>query len=138
MNIDKLAKIKNLNTKEQNEITKFNIVKTARLFLDKEGVPDAIHSWLKSKQFSKENCILVEYGQGPICCDHTFSGILLKENLEFWEFEVELNPENSGVSEVYSWKNITKEIPVSEHTKGVGKSWGFLCIQVLRENLRQG
>ena len=138
MNIDKLAKIKNLNTKQQAEITKYNIAKTDQFFRDKEVFPEAIHSWLKLKQLSKGNCILVAFGQDPICCEHVFSGILLSENLHFWEFEVELDQRDSNVIEVYVWEDITKKISINEHAKGVGQSWGFLCIQVLRERLHQG
>ncbi|MBY6192136.1 hypothetical protein KUV22_17070 [Microbulbifer agarilyticus] len=138
MNIDKLAKIKNLNTREQNEISKFNIAKIAKLFHDTEIFPDAIRCWLKSNNFSKDNSILVEFGQGPICCDSTFSGTLLNEELEFWEFEIELDAKSGNIVEIYDWKNITKEISVTEHAKGVGKSWGFLCVQVLREHLQSG
>ena len=138
MNIDKLAKIKNLNTKEQNAITKYNIAKTNQLFRDKDVFPETIRCWLKSKQLSEDNCILVAFGQDPICCEHTFSGILLRENLEFWQFEVELDQKDSNVVEVYAWEDITSEIAVNEHSKGVGNSWGFLCIQVLREHFQQG
>ena len=46
---------------------------------------------------------------------------------------MDLSKDRENLIELYIWKDITQEIEVNEHKPGIGKTWGYLAIDVLKE-----
>ena len=125
------TRIRNKNTKEQNAATAQNVLAIDDIFRGSSGFPEGVRKFLLEHSISIDNSILVDFGKLPVCCDNTFIGTVLTSRREFWEFEVELCDERPDCFNVVIWRNITSNIEVNAHCKGVGKSFGYICYEIL-------
>ena len=133
--IDKLRRKRQLNVTEQNALARQCILEAAmwlRANIDK--VPTPVISFLRSKGVDLSEAIDVDFeDMSAMGLDGFFSGLVVTPSWSFWRWEVELNDERSELASVEEWRDVTSEYPISEHLPGVGKSFGFLCLDVLRE-----
>lgn len=120
------------NVAQQNAETKAAIEKVAFKFVDER---DTSLAWLvellESYSLSADKGVLVRYvmehGQGGYDC----GGLWLSSDSQFWVFSVVLSYEESKIIELEEFENVTSSIQVSAHLKGIGKSFGFLAVEVL-------
>jgi hypothetical protein len=62
-----------------------------------------------------------------------YIGQWLTHNYKFISYVIFLDETDSYIDEVDEWKEITDETEINAHTKGVGRSYGQLCIDVLNK-----
>ena len=135
LNIDKLRHKRQLNVAEQNALARQGIFEAAMWFranIDK--VPTPVISFLRSKRVDLSEAIDVDFEDlSSVGLKGFFSGLVVTPSRNFWRWEVELNDEGSELVSVEEWRDVTSRHPISEHLPGVGKSFGFLCLDVLHE-----
>ena len=132
MEYDTLKNKRQKNVQEQTYLRKHSIKNTAVSFLAGK-IPAGIKKMLSQKGFNSNNCALVSLSAYPECCAHTFSGIIVTLSHQFIEFEVELNHNETEVAFVEKWMDITSQTEISDHKRGIGKTFGALAIEVLNE-----
>ena len=63
----------------------------------------------------------------------TDNGIILTKEGKFIEFDMDLNKERTELIELYIWKDITQRYEINAKKKGIGKTYGYLAMEVLKE-----
>ena len=85
----------------------------------------------KDKGIEIEKCIILDYEQ-DFPGISTDEGIVLTPEGIFYEFDVDLNAGRTGLIELYSLVDVSDRFEISEHKKGIGKTYGFLAMEVLK------
>ncbi|MCB9953050.1 MAG: hypothetical protein H6824_18905 [Planctomycetaceae bacterium] len=52
---------------------------------------------------------------------------------QFFEFSVELTPDGDKLIAVHQFDDVTDSLEICGHKPGVGATWAFLVIEVLKE-----
>ncbi|WP_420460863.1 hypothetical protein [Neolewinella sp.] len=131
MNIDKLKNQRRLNVQEQIAVKKDSILKEAKHWRD-NGVPIPLEKIFKENKIEIAKAIVLKYEQ-DFPGISTDEGIVLTQNGKFYEFDVDLNKDRTELIELYSFVDVSNRFEVSEHKKGIGKTYGFLALEVLNE-----
>jgi hypothetical protein len=135
LDIDELRHKRQLNVAEQNALTRRRLLEAAMWFranIDK--VPAPVLSFLSSQRVDLSEAIDVDFEDMSVLgLSGLYRGLLITPSGSFWRREVELNDARSELASVEEWRDVTSEHPISEHLPDVGKSFGFLCLDVLRE-----
>lgn len=63
----------------------------------------------------------------------SYGCVWLTSSGQFWKIDAMISRDNGEVIEVECVSDISKDVVVSSHLPGTGKSFGFLAHQVLRE-----
>ncbi|WP_160128641.1 hypothetical protein [Kordia antarctica] len=130
-NIDKLKNQRRLNVEEQIAVKKNQIFSEAKYWRI-NGIPQPLRQIFLEKGVDIDKSIIIEYEQNfhGISTDE---GIILTPHAEFFKFDVDLNSDKTELIELYSLTNISVKFEINEHKKGIGKTYGFLAMKVLRE-----
>lgn len=120
-----------LNVQEQNLLSKEGILKVAKYWRMK-GFPIALEVVFREKGIDLDTSIILDYEQN-YPGRSTDEGILLTEEGIFYEFEADLNPDRTKLIELYAFLDVSNRFEICEHKKGIGKTYGFLAMEVLRE-----
>ncbi|MFC3903535.1 hypothetical protein SAMN05421749_102328 [Acinetobacter marinus] len=131
MDIEKLLKKRQLNVQEQNFISKHRIYQEA-LYWRKQGVPELLREIAIQHHIDVEHSIFLEYEQDSLG-GSTDEGIILTPDYQFYEFDIDFNPDRTALLQVYVFRNITDRYEVNAHQRGKGATWGSLAIDVLNE-----
>lgn len=131
VNIDNLKSKRRLNVQEQIALKKDKILTQARYWRT-NGIPSPLKLIFKEKGIDVEKSIILEYQQ-YFPGIGTDIGILLTPEGEFFEFDVDLNSSKTELIELYSLTNVSEQFEIAEHKKGIGKTDGFLAMEVLNE-----
>lgn len=129
--IEKLSRKRQRNVQEQITLTKHGI-KTQAQYWRQEGLPLPLIQLFETKGVDVKTSIVLWYDQ-DFPGSSTDEGLLLTEDGRFFEFDVDLNPERSQLVELYLWEDVSHRYEINGHKKGLGKTYGFLAMEVLQE-----
>ncbi|WP_154724489.1 hypothetical protein [Thiothrix nivea] len=121
------------NTDKQNGTLSKEIKDCALFTLFSGAAPQWLIDLITSNGFSFDSGILIRLTSIPEQEGDYFSGLWLTNSHEFWQFSVIVNRTDKTLIGVDSFNNITSTVVISAHTKGTGKSFGYLAIEVLDE-----
>lgn len=131
LDTEKLKNQKQLNVQEQIAVKKERIIAEATYWRTNE-IPSPLWSIFESKGIDVEKSIFLEYEQDFPGLS-TDEGIILTPDGEFYQFEADLNSERTKLIELYLFQDVSERFEISEHKKGIGKTYGFLAMEVLKE-----
>ncbi len=129
LDIDKLKRQRRLNVQEQTALSKGAILSEARYWW-KNGIPKPLAELFRTKGIEKYIVLDYEQDYPGISTD---IGLILTSERQFFEFDVDLNAERTELLKVYSWTNVSSKFDIAKGKKGIGKTYGYLAIEVLRE-----
>lgn len=97
-------------------------------------VPAPVLSFLRTQGLDLSQVIEVDFeDMASVGLDGFYCGLIVTQDPYFWRWGVELDETRSKVISVEEWRDVTSEYPISERLPGTGKSFGFMCIDVLHE-----
>ena len=130
-NIEKLKNQRRLNVKEQIAVKKDSILKEAKYWRE-NGVPKPLIKVFNENGIEIEESIILEYQQ-DFPGISTDEGIILTEKGKFYEFDADLNDDRTKLIALYSFVDVSDRFEIEEHKKGIGKTYGFIAMEVLKE-----
>jgi len=130
-NIENLKNQRRLNVQEQIALRKDSILKEAKYWRD-NGVPEPLKRVFAENGIEIEKSIILEYEQ-DFPGISTDEGMILTEEGKFYEFDADLNNDRTELIELYSFVDVSDRIEIEDHKKGIGKSYGFIAMEVLNE-----
>jgi hypothetical protein len=130
-NIDNLNNQKRLNVQEQILVKKDKIQSEAKYWRI-HGIPKPLEQVLRQKGIDIEKSIFLNYEQGYPGIS-TDVGIVLTYDGIFFEFDTDLNTDRTELIELYSFTDVSDRFEIDGNKKGIGKTYGFLAIEVLKE-----
>ena len=130
-NIEKLKNQRRLNVQEQIAIRKDSILKEAKYWRD-NVVPEPLKKVFTKNGIEIEKSIMLEYQQ-DFPGISTDEGIVLTQDGKFYEFDADLNADRTELIELYSFIDVSDKFEVNDHKKGIGKTYGFIAMEVLNE-----
>ncbi len=130
-NINELKCQRGLNVQEQLILKKHDILLEAT-YWRKNSIPSPLGKIFAEKGIDINSSIILEYEQDYPGIS-TDEGIVLTNDKRFYKFDVDLNSNRSELVELYSFKDISDKFEVNGNKKGIGKTYGFLAMEVLEE-----
>ncbi|AFM04748.1 hypothetical protein Fleli_2376 [Bernardetia litoralis DSM 6794] len=130
-NIDKLKNQRQLNVPEQLSVKKNRILKGAKYWKEK-GIPEPLKEIFKNHKIEIDKSIMLSYEQ-DLLGGSTDEGMILTIDGFFYEFDADLNSDRTELIELYSFINVSERFEINSHKKGVGKTYGALAKEVLKE-----
>lgn len=130
-NIDKLKNQRRLNVQEQIALKKDLILNESKYWRE-NGIPKPLENICKEKGIEIDRSIIFEYEQDYPGIS-TDQGIILTPEGAFYEFDADLNDNRTELIELYSFVDVSDRFEIAEHKKGIGKTFGFLAMEVLTE-----
>ena len=129
--IEKLKKQRRLNVQEQIILTRDRILTEAN-YWRQNGVPAPLLDVFKKYEIDFERSIILDYEQDfpDIITDE---GIVLTPHGIFYEFIADLNSDRTELIELYSIKDVSDRFEVEANKRGIGMTYGFLALEVLKE-----
>ena len=132
--ISRLKKKRRKNVQEQNAITKDEIYSFAQEFRENNRFPKALLECFKDYGINIDTAILTWHDRMPFGGPTwAYRGNWLTEDYQFYSYEIYLDPKDKFVTEIEEFKNITSDVEVNERKAGIGKTGGWLSIEVLNE-----
>jgi hypothetical protein len=131
MDIDKLKNKRQLNVQEQNALTQHYIEQDAIYFRRNKDLPQILLDYFVSRGIDLEQVSFdrMQYG-GEV---EGYRGLWLTRNHHFISYLIFLDETDSQIDEIDEWMDITDEIEVSAHARGLGNTYGQLCINALHK-----
>jgi len=130
-NIDKLKNQRRLNVQEQNILIKDGILKSAKYWRVK-GIPKPLRQVFEKKGIDFSSLIILDY-EKDVFGGSTDEGIFLTVDKVFYEFDADLNADETELIELYVLRDVSHRYEINEHQKGIGKTYGFMALEVLNE-----
>ena len=123
------------SVQHQNREAREKILAVAREFRrDPDQFPGVIHT-LHAHSLDPREGILAECDYCPDQGGHVLYGCWLTRGREFFRFSV-LNPyDRAEPPVVEEWQEVTQDIVINAHVPGTGKSFGWLALDVLDNEL---
>ncbi len=131
IDIEKLKNQRRLDVQEQITVKKDSILNEAKYWRD-NGIPQPLEKIFKENGIEVEKSIILEYEQ-DFPGISTDEGIVLTQDGKFYGFDADLNEDRTELIELYSFIEVSDRFEVNEHKKGIGKTYGFLATEVLKE-----
>lgn len=131
IDIGKLKNQRRLNVQEQITVKKDSILNEAKYWRD-NGIPQPLEKIFKEHGIEVERSIMLEYEQ-DFPGISTDEGIVLAQDGKFYKFDADLNTNRTELVELYAFIEVSDRFEVNEHKKGIGKTYGFLAMEVLKE-----
>lgn len=125
------------NVQQQNAVTREEIANCARVFRDPFNYP-WLHVALVDRGLDPWTGILAKLRATPEQNGEYFEGVWLASGPQFFRFTALVVSHPAISAEIETWQNVTDETEVNEHCPGVGKSFGWLATEVLRDIQNQG
>ena len=130
-NIDKLKSKRRLNVQEQIAVKKDKIQSVAKYWRT-NGISNPLAQVFKEKGIDIDKSIILDYEQ-DFPGNSSDEGIVLTPEGTFFEFDADLNSDRTELIELYSLIDVSDRFEIEEHKKGIGKTYGFLAMEVLKE-----
>ena len=130
-NINKLKAQRRLNVQEQNILKKDQILNEAKYWRI-NGIPYPLEQLFLAKGIHIDTSILLNYGQDSLGVS-TDEGMVLTADAFFYKFDADLNPNRTALIELYSFVDVSDKFEINKHKKGIGKTYGYLAMEVLKE-----
>ncbi len=129
--IARLTKQRRLNVQEQIAVKKDSVLKEAKYWRD-NGVPEPLMKVITEYGIEIEKSLILEYEQDYPGLS-TDEGMILTEEAKFYEFIADLNSDRTELIELYSFVDVSDRFEIEQHKKGIGKTYGFIAMEVLKE-----
>ena len=129
--IARLTKQRRLNVQEQIAVKKDSVLKEAKYWRD-NGVPEPLMKVITEYGIEIEKSLILEYEQDYPGLS-TDEGMILTEEAKFYEFVADLNSDRTELIELYSFVDVSDRFEIEAHKKGIGKTYGFIAMEVLKE-----
>ena len=131
--ISKLSNKRQKNVQEQNFLTEDSIRTSAVWFRESSDYPKVLIDFFEEKGVNLETDILSWHDRMPFGGpSEAFRGKWVTIDGSFFDYEVAMDEKEKNI-EWFEWEDITNETEISEHKPGTGKTYGFLCLNLLRE-----
>jgi hypothetical protein len=121
------------NVQAQVAMRKRTIAETALKHL--QAPVRGVIQLLEAKDMAFPSGVLVSLTAYPACCEHIYTGIVVSRSDRFFQFVVELSQDESEVLNLEEWIDITNETEISNHKRGIGRTFGALALEVRNEIL---
>ncbi|WNZ54940.1 hypothetical protein QT397_18965 [Microbulbifer sp. MKSA007] len=131
MNIEKLRRIRNKNTEQQNELSFLEMKECVDKFINDESMYPWLTLLLSQKGMSANEGILLNCSEIFEQYGTQWMGTWLTKKKEFYEFDVMTDRANKELLEIDGWSRVYHE--VSAHSKGIGKTPAFIALELLSE-----
>ena len=129
--IARLTKQRRLNVQEQIAVKKDSVLKEAKYWRD-NGVPEPLMKVITEYGIEIEKSLILEYEQDYPGIS-TDEGMIVTEEAKFYEFIADLNSDRTELIELYSFVDVSDRFEIEQHKKGIGKTYGFIAMEVLKE-----
>ncbi|HAS44009.1 MAG TPA: hypothetical protein DCS93_26260 [Microscillaceae bacterium] len=129
--IKKFLGKRQFNVQEQVARKKQGIKRFAQ-YWRQHDLPAPLMQLLASKNIDINTSILIEYDQ-DYPGRNTDEGIILTEEGKFFEFEADLDPDRTRLITLELWEDVSHRYEINGRKKGIGKTFGFLALEVLKE-----
>jgi len=129
--IERLKRKRQLNVQEQMALKKHSIKNFAQYWREND-LPIPLMQLLASKNIDMNTSILIEYDQ-DYPGRNTDEGIILTEEGKFFEFEADLDLDRTRLITLELWEDVSHRYEINGRKKGIGKTFGFLALEVLEE-----
>ena len=125
---------KQKSVQAQNSELKRCIKTCALEFRENLDFPRALLDCFEALGIDFSRDILTEHDRmpdgGPT---EAYRGTWLTHNFQFIGYEIYLDIKNEYLVEIDVWKNLTDQIEINPRKAGIGKSCGWISIEVLEE-----
>ena len=129
-----LKKAKQKNVQEQNALEKDRIKACAVDFRENDELPKALIECFVNQGIDVKQAILLWHDMMPFGGPtDTYRGEWLTPERRFYKYEIYLDQSNKYVEEIELWQDVTEQVEICEHKPGIGKTPGWLSIEVLNE-----
>lgn len=122
-----------LNVGQQNQASKTAIAHIASLFVQKRQLFGWLVQALESQGLDPESGFPVCLAEVPEQEGRFFTGIWLTNQRRFWAFEAIVSRSTGELLCLERLEDITATTEVNAHVPGIGKSFGYLALQVQHE-----
>ncbi len=121
--------------KLQNDVQKQIFKRKSQFFNEarywrNKGLPIALQQLLTNENIDFKKVIVFDYEQNYPGCSTDF-GKLVTENGVFYSFDADFNADRTKIIEVYEFNDITNQFKINGREKGIGKTDGFLIMEIL-------
>ncbi len=134
MDIDRLRQKRGgRNVQQQNALLRHEILSAGRWTRDNyEGIPQLVREFLASQEFDVANSLVLHSDMSGYEAGNCHAGLVVTAERAFFEYDITLTWDGSCVEES-ECQRVDDRYPVTEHLPGKGRSYGYLCLDVLRE-----
>jgi len=122
---------KQLSVQTQNAQAGAQIARIAGWFAQQPSPLPWLIELLAERDLASGRGILVRYEDIPDQGGTLCKGVWLTPGRRFWQFEVLVPSSKAAVVSVEKFREITEDVPVSSHARGIGKSFGALAVEHL-------
>jgi hypothetical protein len=88
-----------------------------------------------SKGITPQTAILIDWSHLSAWCPHSYVGRFLTASGQFIDYEIELNDDQSALEHIDFFGDVTDQVEVLEHKRGIGKTAGWIARELLEELL---
>lgn len=120
------------NVAQQNAETEAKIREAAEMFALRPPHLSWLSALLLSHGLTQEPGILVSLSEVPEQEGNLVSGMWLSQSEEFWEFETVISRGSGELLRMERFENTTSTVSVNQAVRGIGKPFGRIAIEVLR------
>jgi len=121
------------DVQQQNEATRARIARTAHSFRTDPLSQPWLLAELQERLLDPVTGILAELTFIPDQGGELASGVWLTPGRRFFRFQALLSHHPTISSSIEVWEDVTAKTEVNEQRRGIGKSFGWLAIEVLGE-----
>lgn len=122
------------NVQVQNSVTRERIRKEALWHRSHVTYPDSIRRFFEGSGIHPEKDILVDYDEPVPNLEEqeNYEGVWVTIERQFISFEIKLGT-TLEIESVVRWQDVTELLDISAHKRGTGKTYWWLCLEVLGE-----
>lgn len=135
MDIERLLRKRQLNVQEQNAVSAYGLMRTAKTWLD-AGVPAALAHYGETQGVNWSETIVLKLEVDFPGMPRLF-GLLLTQADRFIAFELDTDSAHQQVHSVDRWEDVSAHQDDSTHNRGTGKGFAAIARQVKCELLAQ-
>lgn len=123
------------NVQKQNALLRESILKAALWHRRQVTYPDSIRRFFEGSGIRPETDILVDFDEPSPYTEEqeTYEGVWVTANRSFISFEIQLGKSTEEIVHVIRWQDITTSLAICAHKRGTGKTYWWLCLEVLEE-----
>ena len=121
------------NVQVQNTVMRERIRKEALYHRSHVTYPESIRRFFEGSGIHPEKDILVDYGEPDPYLEDNYVGVWITGQHRFISFEIKLGVSTLEIVSVVRWQDVTELLDISAHKRGTGKTYWWLCLEVLAE-----
>ena len=121
-----------LDVQQQNSLTFEELLHTAQYYRE-TGLTVGLINFFRDQEIDIDSSAIV-WAQSEnymLGFPYGLRGLLVTPTKRFFEFDLELNAEQTRLIYVHDFSDVTSKQNMSTHNRGTGKGYGTLCLEVL-------